>query len=226
MIDNKVKRYINEIKITSDYSKRMHMLVEGIQRFFKFSRIIVFSLSPFSSTTEIMISKERDQYLDYSLRTAVSEHPNFVASALQRQTVFVNDLENVNMKYGSVFDLSSFWIVPIYNMNSIYGFVLLDRYTGSKPCDRSLFDSLETYLSITSQFLNPFLTADENISLSKRQVEILRYAAEGYSNKEIADILGISEFTVRDYFVSATNNLNALNRTHAVAKAMRIGYIN
>lgn len=55
--------------------------------------------------------------------------------------------------------------------------------------------------------------------LSEREVEVLRWSAEGRKAHEIADILNVSERTVNFHVKSAMNKLNAPNRTSAVIQA-------
>lgn len=55
-----------------------------------------------------------------------------------------------------------------------------------------------------------------NRPLSGRQIEILRYLREGHSNKAIARLTGISEFTVRGHVQQIFKLLGAANRTNAV----------
>jgi LuxR family transcriptional regulator, quorum-sensing system regulator BjaR1 len=63
------------------------------------------------------------------------------------------------------------------------------------------------------------------ISLSKREREVLQWAAEGKSEWEIGHILGLSEHTAEKFIRSARSKLHAGNRTHAVAQALRLGLI-
>ncbi|MBO9547142.1 helix-turn-helix transcriptional regulator [Caulobacter sp.] len=61
--------------------------------------------------------------------------------------------------------------------------------------------------------------------LTPRQRECLKLAQQGKTAVQIADLLGISEHTVNSYFSDAYRRLNARNRTHAVAEAVRLGEI-
>lgn len=61
--------------------------------------------------------------------------------------------------------------------------------------------------------------------LTKRETECIRWAAEGKSEWEISMILGISEHTSEKHLLSAKSKLGAVNRTQAVAEAIRRGYI-
>ena len=58
-------------------------------------------------------------------------------------------------------------------------------------------------------------------SLTPRQREILSWAAQGKSAKEIAEILGITPRTVEKLMETVVRELGAANRTHAVAIALR-----
>jgi DNA-binding NarL/FixJ family response regulator len=61
--------------------------------------------------------------------------------------------------------------------------------------------------------------------LTKREVEILRLIAGGYSNREIADALGTAEGTVKNHASSILSKLGVRDRTRAVLKALELGYI-
>lgn len=61
--------------------------------------------------------------------------------------------------------------------------------------------------------------------LSKREVEVMHYVAEGKTNWEIAQILELKEETVKSYLKSTAKKLDTVNRAHAVSKAIRKGFI-
>jgi DNA-binding NarL/FixJ family response regulator len=61
--------------------------------------------------------------------------------------------------------------------------------------------------------------------LSARELEVLRLAANGNSNRAIGDILSISEPTVKSHMSTILVKLGAGDRTHAVTLALKRGYI-
>lgn len=61
--------------------------------------------------------------------------------------------------------------------------------------------------------------------LSKREVECLRWAAIGKTDKEISLILSRSHATVRYHVHRAGEKLNAVNRSQTVFKAGQLGYL-
>lgn len=62
-------------------------------------------------------------------------------------------------------------------------------------------------------------------AFSKRELECLRLTAEGHTSESIAAALGLSVHTANQYLGNAVHKLNAVNRMHAVAKALRLGLI-
>ncbi len=62
-------------------------------------------------------------------------------------------------------------------------------------------------------------------ALSERELDCLNWTAAGKTSIEIAGIVGLSEHTVNHYLNRATKKLATVNRTQAVAKALRTGLI-
>lgn len=61
--------------------------------------------------------------------------------------------------------------------------------------------------------------------MSKRELQCLRLTAEGNTSEAIAAKLGLSVHTANQYLTATTQKLNAVSRTHAVAKALRLGLL-
>ncbi len=61
--------------------------------------------------------------------------------------------------------------------------------------------------------------------LSKREVECLRWAAIGKTDKEISLILSLSHATVRYHVQRAAEKVNAVNRSQTIFKAGQLGYL-
>ena len=61
--------------------------------------------------------------------------------------------------------------------------------------------------------------------LTPRELEVLRLAAEGLSNKEIAATLFLSEKTVKNRISNIFSKLRVNDRTQAVLHALRTGLV-
>ena len=62
-------------------------------------------------------------------------------------------------------------------------------------------------------------------ALSSREVEVLKWIAEGKSNKEIAALLFVSEGTVKTHVLNIHHKLGVDDRTEAVVVAIRRGIL-
>ena len=61
--------------------------------------------------------------------------------------------------------------------------------------------------------------------LTARELQVLRLLAEGLSNRDIAERLGISEHTIKFHIASILGKLQASSRTEAVTRGVRSGLI-
>lgn len=57
--------------------------------------------------------------------------------------------------------------------------------------------------------------------LTQREREVLRHVANGQTDKEVAETLGISKRTVGAHVASVMKRTNSASRTQAVAKLLR-----
>ncbi len=62
-------------------------------------------------------------------------------------------------------------------------------------------------------------------NLTPRQIDVIQLIADGYSNKNIAYKLGLTEGTVKLHVTAILKILNVYNRTAAVMEATRLGII-
>ena len=99
---------------------------------------------------------------------------------------------------------------------------------GEYPINESLSSRPELAGKILSQFqeLSGKTEVETLIApLTARETEILNYVAQGYSNKQIAAELTISEQTIKNHIASIMVKLNANARTQAVVIAVQKGLI-
>jgi two-component system NarL family response regulator len=68
-------------------------------------------------------------------------------------------------------------------------------------------------------------TRQSGTKLSMREIEILEMVAKGLTNKEIAQILQISQFTVRNHIKHICSKLEVSDRTEAATVALQAGII-
>ena len=99
-------------------------------------------------------------------------------------------------------------------------------YNGEYPINESLMTRPRVARHVLNQFRGLTKTMEGVAApLTKRETQILTYVAEGNTNKEIAHILSISEQTIKNHVSAILRKLNANDRAHAVALALRSGWI-
>lgn len=123
------------------------------------------------------------------------------------------------------------YVFPIHGRNGILGSLSL----GGKPVELSpaeiaLFEAVARKafwrlleLKGEAEALETVLPADT--PLTRREMEILHYLAEGMTSIEISKLLKISNHTVDWYMNGLQDKLKAKNRQQAVALAFRHGLI-
>ncbi|KPF80553.1 MAG: helix-turn-helix transcriptional regulator [Sphingomonadales bacterium] len=111
--------------------------------------------------------------------------------------------------------------------------------TSFVPVDKTLDDLSDVFAehgdflgALTRRFVASYVSTmrtqqwiPSDCRLSKREVECLRWAAIGKTDKEISLILALSHATVRYHIQRAGEKLNAVNRSQAVFKAGQLGYL-
>lgn len=117
---------------------------------------------------------------------------------------------------------------------AVVGLLQLSRYaviTGNLQTEwllvfvAILFLGLGIFLQRRSLYQEKEVTSEVNqdkiveLGLSKREYEVLIEMARGYSNKEIADRLFVSESTIKTHVSHVLEKLNAKRRTQAVQNA-------
>jgi DNA-binding NarL/FixJ family response regulator len=87
---------------------------------------------------------------------------------------------------------------------------------------RQVHEGRKCVCGVTNRAIRAHM-ADE--SLSSREVEVLVHVASGFSNKSIANHMGLSIETVKTHMKSILAKVNAKDRTEAVVTALRRGII-
>ncbi|QLF69539.1 autoinducer binding domain-containing protein [Peteryoungia desertarenae] len=149
--------------------------------------------------------------LQYDMDDAAAKEPSDNTSSVKAL------FHRFNMNRGAYF--------PVHDAGGTRGAVSLHG-------NRSAFSAAEmielSYISIhVYNRLAQIRDMDVRTSdvLTEREIDCLNWTSAGKTSVEIAEILGLSEHTINHYLNRATKKLDAVNRTQAVAKAIRSGLI-
>jgi DNA-binding NarL/FixJ family response regulator len=124
--------------------------------------------------------------------------------------------------------------------------IVLTAYSGDEDIHKALNSGAQGYLlkSSTGEGLIPAIRAvlagntwvPQDVAtrlamrnafdeLTPREVSVLEQLAKGMANKQIADVLGISEHTVKDHLKNILLKLHVSDRTEAVTAALQRGIL-
>ncbi len=93
-----------------------------------------------------------------------------------------------------------------------------DVYAGKSALDAAIAQKLMAQVGGRGEFSPVEL-------LTEREMEVLRLAAKGYTNKAIGVQLGISDRTVQGHLARVFDKLQATSRTEAVMRAVSLGWL-
>jgi LuxR family transcriptional regulator, quorum-sensing system regulator BjaR1 len=113
--------------------------------------------------------------------------------------------------------------LPFHNASGVHAaLTLVDSAVTLSP---QRIDSLRLAAGqlLTDVFSAPRGAAET--ALAQREIDCLQWSAAGKTSVETGTILGLSPHTVNQHLASAGAKLGAVNRTQAVAKAVRLGLI-
>lgn len=130
------------------------------------------------------------------------------------------------MRRATDFRMVRGFVVPIHGLTGYQagvslGGVDLDLNTRSKPALHLM--AMYAFERIR-RLLDP--TPDSPSRLTQREREVVAWAAQGKSAWEIGEILHVTQRTAEQHLANAAHKLGAVNRTHAVAIAIRNKIIN
>jgi DNA-binding CsgD family transcriptional regulator len=124
-------------------------------------------------------------------------------------------------------------VIPVhlpFGQISANSFISLDREKTDLSEEFALHGSL--FSQITRRFIAGYVQAHRtkrripsDCVLSKREVECLRWAAIGKTDKEISMILERSHATIRYHIHRAGEKLDSVNRAQTIFKAGQLGYL-
>ena len=123
------------------------------------------------------------------------------------------------------------YTVPIRGPNGQSAIFAINHNSEDGAWSRYLGEHAHDFMIISHYYHQKVLSAvnvpstTDRRQLSPREADVLKYLGIGLSRGKTAEILQISEHTLRVYVDSARYKLGALNTTHAVAIALASGAI-
>ncbi len=121
------------------------------------------------------------------------------------------------------------WVAVSHGLSLFYErnacFLCLPKSVDDNEQQVVLAKSLLPFIHIAFNNTLHYKNSCQSVSLSCRQRQIVEWIAKGKTNKEIAIILSVSQFTVKNHVANIYEKLNVVNRAQAIEKLMRMNYL-
>lgn len=221
-------RSFHQLLETKDPIHRCEVMLQKCLSHFPFRRASIFTFSYFTGIGEGVLSVDRSGVFSMNeIREDIRRIPPIQRALLTNKPALLMMDQHHQLfpeEYIQAYNLTSVLIIPLSIERITIGCVLIDEKEEGSTIHQGLIDDVMGYFRQALGFMLPITSLSPN-PLSPRETEVLQHAADGYSTKEIAQLLQISDFTARDYITSAIRKLNANNRAEAVANALRERWI-
>lgn len=225
-ITNKtIQNFIQEIKKAQQIEEKQILTVQGLLEIFGFKRAGLYFYSPISKIGEgIIRMDEKGIESIKDVREDVRKMPPIYEAIKEQKPKHLNQAQIRQLPAKYTEGITDLLIVPLHNGSNTVGYVGMSRYQ-AEPIDKKLIDSLIDYGKLIGAILGEEGQVINRYNLNNRELEILQKLAWGESNKEMANSLEISIFTVQDHVKSIINKMGVLNRVQAVAVGIREGIV-
>jgi LuxR family transcriptional regulator, quorum-sensing system regulator SolR len=127
--------------------------------------------------------------------------------------------------------LNNGWSLSIRSNNGFVGMLTMARENEplsekelSEKSSRLIWLAQTAHVAMASLLSNK-LAPELDVKLTIRELEVLKWSAEGKTSNEIADILCISYGTVNYHVANAINKLQTVNKNAAIVRAAMLGLL-
>lgn len=204
-------------------SEDLAIVLKQMENSFQFKRCLFISYNPWLEEFSGAIGAE--QHVLEKLSGKVYGEPIF---SMKAALYLRNAAPYLQQDAIDALALAAIVILPITYNNQLYGWLLLDQQGEHFECSPAQLTSLQEAGNRLAMYIGRKqlrTRLNRSATLNEKERFVLHLLLEGYSNKEIAALLFLSEYTVRDYVQALMRKLHAKNRTHLITQAFRSGLV-
>ncbi|SIR54128.1 GAF domain-containing protein [Peribacillus simplex] len=216
---------LDELLINSSGIRDFAHILKKCEEFFHYKRCVFYAYIPWSNQFYGTIGLELPKV--QSMRGQLSLKQSFVFNS--KKPVFLKDPNHyIKKEHITLFNLSSVIFVPIVHDQQVFGWLTFDQlgeeFDYSKD-ELTLLEQVGKRLGLYLSRKDEEVYIDTDLQLTERESMILNLLAEGFNNKKMAELLQLSEHTIRDYISSLMTKFKAKNRTQVVVYGFRLGLL-
>lgn len=216
---NEFSKVLIELNGTED----LPIILTKAEEIFQYKRSIFFSYNPWLNEFSGMIGYDLPKV--QRMQGKIEIEPVFA----MKQPVFLKEpAPYIQQVAIDLFGLSSIIFIPIQYEQQLFGWISFDQLGETFECSDEQLTLLEQCGIQIGKYLGRKQVRSSmnyRLKLSEKEYAVLYLLAEGFSNKQMAEMLFLSEFTIRDYIQKLMTKLHAKNRTQIISTAFRMGLV-
>lgn len=195
-------------------------LLNIFKKTFQGERLSFYRYSSIGYVGEGVAMLEEDQFQSISYIRDDIRGLTVIRQAIEQQKpIYYRGQElitQITSRYQRSEPLKALLIVPIIANNLPIAYICSEFIQVDYTVTTHLLNQLSIFGNVAGELLvQP--RHQTNPKLSQRENQLIHLLANGYSTKEMADHLSLSEATIKQYIKSVMTKLEAKNRTHAVS---------
>lgn len=227
---NDIEKSIQKIKLIENHDDQIIQILKEYLGLFPVLDTEMFRYSPIGFLTEGVLAMYPDEGFVQirHIRDDIRTVPAAYLAARTRMTTLVRDEEL--FKHSHRYTLSPktnlISFLPICFRSNVVGLIASTQFSVSRVEVENLLPLFTYFGELIGEILEkPYIVGNQYFNLTEREVEVMQFLSLGENTKSIADIIHLSEFTVKDYIKTTFKKLGVNNRTHAIAQLIRYGVI-
>ncbi|MFC7062578.1 response regulator transcription factor [Halobacillus seohaensis] len=222
--------HVRKLEVDSCQEEQLYRIIETYMKLFPVKNSYLFRYSPLGYLGEgiILMTSSTDLVYINDIRDDIRSLPIIYKSIREKQAKYCTGIEflkQTSSKYVIPSSVNSMLVVPICFDSIVVGYFCSTEFEKGIKLDSDMLSSFTLYGKLIGKFIQTMNHTSDSDLLSKREFEVMRRIAQGESTKEMADVMKISDATVKQYVKSAIKKTGAHNRTHAVAELFRRGIL-
>lgn len=224
-----IEKYMSQVEFIDSHEDKFIMAIRGLTKLFPFQNAYFFRYSPIGFLSQGIIYLDEHGQIEsiHAVHDDLRSLPTILSSIQNRRAAFIANESYISHSSQFPFKalVPSMLIIPVCLSANVAGYMISTHFPNNFSVNEELLSILTFYGKRFGKIFEKNYVFHPQYSLSKREIEVMQQLAYGYSVKEIAYTLTISEHTVQDYIKSAVRKTKAKNRLHAIVVLLRKGII-
>lgn len=227
--DYTIQQEIRNLEKVNNHEELLFNILEVFLELFPVKNAYLLRYSPLGCIGEgiILLSSSGLVHIR-EMRDDIRSLPIIWSAIKERSAKYVSGIEyfkQAGCKYIISSEVNSVLVVPLCIGSVVFGYICSTEFKDSANIDERMLSSCTLFGRLIGKVIDSSTNTSNSTILSQRELEVMKRISCGESTKEMADIMDISEVTVKQYVKTGIKKLGVQNRAHGVAELFRKGIL-